>query len=169
MTILSSGAPELILLDGSSYLHRAHFSLPPIDNAQGEPTGAIYGVINMLLNLIRQQSPQYIGVIFDASGQIMRDGIRAEYNVLPRTPPEELCAQIEPLIEVVDAMGLPMLRIEGQEADDVIGTLACQAVDQGIGVTISTCDKDMAQLVDDCILLVNSLTGEMFDRERVKE
>jgi DNA polymerase-1 len=161
-------ARTLVLVDGSSYLYRAFHALPPLTNSRGEPTGAVLGVLNMLLKLVRETAPGLIAVVFDASGRTFRDELFEQYKA-NRTPmPDDLRAQVAPLIEAVEALGLPLLRIEGVEADDVIGTLACQASADGIRVIISTGDKDMAQLVDERISLVNTMSDTSLDRAGVK-
>jgi DNA polymerase-1 len=158
----------LVLVDGSSYLYRAFHALPPLTNSRGEPTGAVLGVLNLLLNLIREISPGLIAVVFDASGRTFRDELFDQYKA-NRTPmPDDLRPQVAPLIEAVESLGLPLLRIDGVEADDVIGTLACQASADGIRVIISTGDKDMAQLVDERITLVNTMSDTSLDRAGVK-
>jgi DNA polymerase-1 len=161
-------ARTLVLVDGSSYLYRAFHALPPLTNSRGEPTGAVLGVLNMLLKLVRETSPGLIAVVFDASGRTFRDELFDQYKA-NRTPmPDDLRPQVAPLMEAVEALGLPLLRIDGVEADDVIGTLACQASADGIRVIISTGDKDMAQLVDDRITLVNTMSDTKLDRDGVK-
>jgi DNA polymerase-1 len=161
-------ARTLVLVDGSSYLYRAFHALPPLSNSRGEPTGAVLGVLNMLLKLIRETAPGLVAVVFDASGRTFRDELFEQYKA-NRTPmPDELRPQIGPLMEAVRALGLPLLRVEGVEADDVIGTLACQASADGIRVIISTIDKDMAQLVDDRITIVNTMSDTSLDRAGVK-
>ena len=158
----------LILVDGSSYLYRAFHALPPLSNSRGEPTGAVLGVLNMLLKLVKETPHGLMAVVFDASGRTFRDDLFAEYKA-NRTPmPDELRAQVAPLIDAVEALGLPLLRVDGVEADDVIGTLACQASAEGIRVIISTGDKDMAQLVDERISLVNTMSDRSLDRAGVK-
>jgi len=158
----------LVLVDASSYLYRAFHALPQFSSSRGEPTGAVLGVINMLLKLIKDQSPELIGVVFDAPGRTFRDDLFAEYKA-HRTPmPDDLRAQVAPVLEVVTALGLPLLRIEGVEADDVIGTLACRAASENCRVVISTGDKDMAQLVNHYITCVNTMTGSILDRAGVK-
>jgi DNA polymerase-1 len=158
----------LILVDGSSYLYRAFHALPPLSNSRGEPTGAVLGVLNMLLKLIKETPHGLLAVVFDASGRTFRDDLFAEYKA-NRTPmPDDLRSQVAPLIEAVEALGLPLLRVDGVEADDVIGTLACQASADGIRVIISTGDKDMAQLVDERISLVNTMSDTSLDRAGVK-
>jgi DNA polymerase-1 len=159
---------KLVLVDGSSYLYRAFHALPPLSNSRGEPTGAVLGVLNMLQKLRREEAPDLIAVVFDAPGKTFRDALFESYKA-QRTPmPDELRAQLQPLMESVRAMGLPLLRVDGVEADDVIGTLAQQAAAQGYDVVISTGDKDMAQLVNDRITLVNTMTGTRLDRAGVK-
>jgi len=161
-------APTLVLVDGSSYLYRAFHALPPLSNSKGEPTGAVLGVLNMLAKLGKEFAPALIGVVFDAPGRTFRDEIFAEYKAHRPPMPDDLRSQVAPLIEAVQALGLPLLRIEGVEADDVIGTLARRAAADGLDVVISTGDKDMAQLVDGRISLVNTMTGSSLDREGVK-
>jgi DNA polymerase-1 len=159
---------KLVLVDGSGYLYRAFHALPPLSNSRGEPTGAVLGVLNMLQKLRKEESPELIAIVFDAPGKTFRDALFEQYKA-QRTPmPDELRAQLQPLLDSVAAMGLPMLRIEGVEADDVIGTLAQQAAAQGYDVIISTGDKDMAQLVNERITLVNTMTGSRLDRAGVK-
>ncbi|MEJ2629923.1 MAG: DNA polymerase I [Acidihalobacter sp.] len=159
--------PALILVDGSSYLYRAFHALPPLTNAHGEPTGAIYGVINMLRRLLKDYAPEHIAVVFDAKGKTFRDEMYADYKANRPPMPDDLAAQIEPLHALIKAMGLPMLAIEGVEADDVIGTLARQAAEQGRDVLISSGDKDLAQLVDGHVTLVNTMNNITLDREGV--
>lgn len=159
--------PDLILVDGSSYLYRAFHALPPLVNSQGEPTGAIYGVINMLRKLLKDYHPQHIAVVFDAKGKTFRDDLYAAYKTQRPPMPDDLKAQIEPLHAIVRALGLPLLIIDGVEADDVIGTLAKQACQQGLQTLISTGDKDFAQLVNEKITLVNTMTGNILDRAGV--
>ncbi len=159
---------KLVLVDGSSYLYRAFHALPPLTNSKGEPTGAVLGVLNMLQKLLKEESPQLIAVVVDAPGKTFRDELFEEYKATRQPMPDELRAQVQPLLDSVKAMGLPLLRIEGVEADDVIGTLAKQAAAQGIDVLISTGDKDMAQLVNEHISLVNTMTASRLDRAGVK-
>jgi DNA polymerase-1 len=160
--------PKLVLVDGSSYLYRAFHALPPLSNSKGEPTGAVLGVLNMLAKLEKELAPSLVAVVFDAPGRTFRDEIFAEYKAHRPPMPDDLRSQVVPLIEAVQALGLPLLRIEGVEADDVIGTLARRAADDGLDVVISTGDKDIAQLVDGRITLVNTMTGSSLDREGVK-
>ncbi len=161
-------ARTLVLVDGSSYLYRAFHALPPLTNSRGEPTGAVLGVLNMLLRMQREQNPELVAVVFDAPGKTFRDELFAEYKAHRPPMPDDLRAQIEPLIDAVQALGLPLLRIAGVEADDVIGTLAQRAVDSGLQVLISTGDKDMAQLVNERVTLVNTMTNSSLDRAGVK-
>jgi DNA polymerase-1 len=161
-------ARPLLLVDGSSYLYRAFHALPPLSNARGEPTGAVYGVINMLRSLISEYQPELMAVVFDARGKTFRDDLFAEYKANRPPMPDELAAQVEPLHALVRALGLPMLQIQGVEADDVIGTLARQAGEQGIPTVISTGDKDMAQLVDERVTLVNTMSNTVLDSTGVE-
>ena len=161
-------ARTLVLVDGSSYLYRAFHALPPLTNSRGEPTGAVLGVLNMLLRMQREQNPELVAVVFDAPGKTFRDDLFAEYKSHRPPMPDDLRSQIEPLIEAVQALGLPLLRITGVEADDVIGTLAQRAVAAGMQVLISTGDKDMAQLVNEHVTLVNTMTNSSLDRAGVK-
>jgi DNA polymerase I len=162
-------SPDLVLVDGSSYVYRAFHALPPLTNSRGEPTGAVYGVMNMLLKFVKDYQPQCIAVVFDASGKTFRDELFAEYKANRPPMPNDLRSQIQPLLEIIQAQGLPILRIEGVEADDVIGTLACRASKAGKSVLISTGDKDMAQLVDGSISLINTMSNSTLDREGVKK
>jgi DNA polymerase-1 len=159
---------KLVLVDGSGYLYRAFHALPPLANSRGEPTGAVLGVVNMLNKLCREESPELIAVVFDAPGRTFRDDLFEQYKA-QRTPmPDDLRSQLQPLLDCVEAMGLPLLRISGVEADDVIGTLAKQAAAQDFDVLISTGDKDIAQVVSDRITLVNTMFDSRLDREGVK-
>jgi DNA polymerase-1 len=160
--------PDLVLIDGSSYLYRAFYALPPFTTSRGEPTGAVLGVVNMLLKFLREQEPQHIAVVFDAPGKTFRDELFAQYKAHRPPMPDDLRAQIEPLLEAVRGLGLPILRIEGVEADDVIGTLALRAVTAGQQVLISTGDKDMCQLVGPQVTLINTMTESRYDRDAVK-
>lgn len=163
-----STSPDLVLVDGSSYVYRAFHALPPLTNSRGEPTGAVYGVLNMLLKFIKDYQPRCIAVVFDASGRTFRDELFAEYKAHRAPMPDDLRAQIQPLLTIIEALGLPILRIEGVEADDVIGTLARRAAKAGRSVLISTSDKDMAQLVDGQVTLINTMTNSVLDRAGVK-
>src|SRR5690606_27449803 len=149
---------KLVLIDGSSYLYRAFHALPPLTNAAGEPTGALFGVVNMLRGHLKEK-PEHIAFVVDASGKTFRDEMYPEYKANRPPMPDELRAQVEPMLEIVSALGIPILREPGVEADDVIGTLALQAAAAGLEVTISTGDKDFAQLVRPGIALVNTMSG----------
>jgi DNA polymerase I len=165
---MSTPPPDLVLVDGSSYVYRAFHALPPLSNSRGEPTGAVHGVLTMLVKFVKEYRPKRIAVVFDASGRTFRDDLFAQYKA-HRTPmPNDLRSQIEPLLAILRAQGLPILREEGVEADDVIGTLACRASREGHSVLISTSDKDMAQLVDGSITLINTMSNSMLDRAGVK-
>ena len=166
---MSENTPPLILVDGSSYLFRAFHAMPPLNNAQGEPTGAIFGVANMLRRLINEYSPTQMAVVFDAKGKTFRHEMYDEYKANRPPMPDELRCQIEPLHHLIDAMGLPRIVITGVEADDVIGTLAKQAQSQGIPTLISTGDKDMAQLVDEHVTLINTMNDHHMDKTGVIE
>lgn len=158
----------LILIDGSSYFFRAFHALPPLTNSKGQPTGAIYGVANMVKKLIKDYQPEHIAVVFDAKGKTFRDALYPEYKAhRPPTPPD-LSSQFQPLMDILAAMGLPLLIIDGVEADDVIGTLARAASDRGQEVVISTGDKDMAQLVNAHVSLINTMTNTRLDIAGVK-
>ena len=159
--------PPFVLVDGSSYLFRAFHALPPLTNSHGEATGAIVGVINMLRKLVDEYQPTHIAVVFDAPGKTFRDEMFAEYKAHRPPMPDDLRQQIKPLHEIVKAMGLPLLMVEGVEADDVIGTLARQASEQGIDTLISTGDKDMAQLVNQHVTLINTMTDTLMDPQGV--
>ncbi len=156
-----------VMVDGSSYLYRAFHALPPLTTARGEPTGAVYGVINMLRSLLTEYAPEYMVVVFDARGKTFRDDLFAEYKANRPPMPDELAEQIEPLHALVRALGLPLLQVTGVEADDVIGTLARQASALGMDTVISTGDKDMAQLVDRHVTLVNTMSRSVLDPEGV--
>ncbi|ERT13811.1 DNA polymerase I [Photorhabdus temperata] len=159
----------LILVDGSSYLYRAYHAFPPLTNSAGEPTGAMYGVLNMLRSLVMQYKPSHVAVVFDAKGKTFRDELFAEYKSHRPPMPDDLRAQVEPLHQMVEAMGLPLLVVQGVEADDVIGTLALQAEKEGRAVLISTGDKDMAQLVTPNITLINTMNNTILGPEEVVE
>jgi DNA polymerase-1 len=159
----------LILVDGSSYLFRAYHALPKLTNSKGEATGALVGVLNMLRKLRDEYDPDYMAVVFDAEGETFRDRIYSDYKANRPAMPEDLREQIAPLHEVIRAMGLPLLAIPDVEADDVIGTLARRAAQRGMDTLISTGDKDMAQLVDEHISLVNTMSDSLLDREGVME
>jgi DNA polymerase-1 len=164
-----TASPDLVLVDGSSYVYRAYHALPTrLTNAQGEPTGAVLVVLNMLQKFLKDYQPRRIAVVFDAPGKTFRDELFTAYKAHRPTMPDELRAQIEPLLSIIRAQGLPLLRVAGVEADDVIGTLACRAAQAGQSVLISTGDKDMAQLVNDSITLINTMNDSRLDRAGVK-
>jgi DNA polymerase-1 len=157
----------LILVDGSSYLYRAYHAFPPLTNSAGEPTGAMYGVLNMLRSLLLQYQPSHVAVVFDAKGKTFRDELFAEYKSHRPPMPDDLRAQIEPLHQMVKSMGLPLLVVPGVEADDVIGTLALEAEKAGHAVLISTGDKDMAQLVTPGVTLINTMNNTILGPDEV--
>jgi len=159
----------LILVDGSSYLYRAYHALPPLTNSKGKPTGAVKGVINMMRRLQKDYPKSTLVVVFDAKGKTFRDDMYSEYKANRPSMPDDLRIQIEPIHQIIQAMGLPMLIIDGVEADDVIGTLAVQATGIEQPVIVSTGDKDIAQLVNEHITLVNTMTNTLLDREGVIE
>ena len=160
---------RLLLVDGSSYLFRAYHALPPLSTTKGEPTGAIRGVVNMLQKTLQDIQPDYVAIVFDAKGKTFRDDLYAEYKANRPPMPEDLGVQIEPIHDFVRAMGLPLLIKPGVEADDVIGTLAVQAQLHGMKTIISTGDKDMAQLVNDDISLINTMSNSQLDEAGVIE
>ena len=164
-----ASTPPIVLVDGSSYVYRAFHALPPLTNSAGQATGAVKGVINMLRRLLKDYPESPVAVVFDAKGKTFRDEIFAEYKAQRPPMPDELREQIEPIHGIVKAMGLPFLCVEGVEADDVIGTLARQASEQGRDVVISTGDKDMAQLVDSHTTLVNTMTDTVMDEAGVEQ
>ncbi|MDW2982935.1 MAG: DNA polymerase I [Rhodanobacter sp.] len=159
---------KLILIDGSSYLYRAFHALPPLSNARGEPTGALFGVVNMLRATLKAR-PDYLAFVSDAPGPTFRDTLYEQYKANRPPMPDDLRAQVEPMLAIVAALGFPILRVPGVEADDVIGTLALQAQALGIEVEVSTSDKDMAQLVGSHITLVNTMSNTVMDRNGVME
>ena len=159
----------IVLVDGSSYLYRAFHALPPLTNSKGLPTGAVKGVINMMRRLQKDYPSSTLVVVFDAKGKTFRDDMYSEYKANRPPMPDELRVQIEPIHQIIDAMGLPMLIIDGVEADDVIGTLAMEASKLNLPVVVSTGDKDIAQLVDEHITLVNTMTDATLDRDGVCE
>lgn len=159
----------LILVDASSYLYRAYHALPPLRNSYKEPTGAMYGVLNMLRSLLSQYKSSHIAVVFDAKGKTFRNKLYMKYKSNRPSMPDDLASQIDPLYNMVRAMGLPLLVVDGFEADDVIGTLARQAEKAGRSVIISTGDKDMAQLVTTNITLINTMNNTVFDSQKVRE
>ncbi len=159
----------LVLVDGSSYLYRAFHAMPSLTNSKGEPTGAVYGVINMLRKLLNDYQPEQIAVVFDAKGKTFRDDLYPEYKAHRPPMPKELQQQIEPIHAIVRAMGLPLLMVDGVEADDVIGTLARQATEQGMETVISTGDKDLAQLVNEHVTLINTMNNTELNPQTVVE
>lgn len=161
--------PQLILVDGSSYLFRAFHAMPPLTNSRGQPTGAVYGVVNMLKSLLETYQPQQVAMVFDAKGKTFRNDLYPEYKANRPPMPEDLRSQIAPLHEIVEALGIPMIVHPGVEADDVIGTLAQQATEQGVPVLISTGDKDMAQLVNTHVTLINTMNQSIMGPEGVVE
>jgi DNA polymerase-1 len=160
---------KLVLVDGSSYLYRAYHALPKLTNSRGDPTGAVHGVLSMIQKLNREHDTEHFAVVFDAPGKTFRDALFEKYKANRPPMPDDLRAQVEPLLEAVAAMGLPLLRIVGVEADDVIGTLCKLGKAAGMKILVSTGDKDMAQLVDDDVTLVNTMSGSVLDRAGVKE
>jgi len=160
--------PKLTLIDGSSYLYRAFHALPPLANAAGEPTGALFGVVNMLRATLNEK-PDYAAFVVDAPGRTFRDDLYAEYKANRAPMPDDLRAQVEPMMKIVEALGFPILRVAGVEADDVIGTLATRAAMDGIEVEVSTGDKDFAQLVGPRVTLVNTMSRTRLDRDGVVE
>jgi DNA polymerase-1 len=159
---------DLVLIDGSSYLYRAFHALPSLSNSRGEPTGALHGVLAMINKLIRETPCSHVGVVFDAPGKTFRDDLYEDYKANRPPMPDELRSQVTPLIDAVLAMGLPLLRVEGVEADDVIGTLCREASENNMQVLVSTGDKDIAQLVSENVTLVNTMSGSILDRDGVK-
>ncbi len=159
--------PTLYLVDGSSYLYRAFHALPNLTNSRGEPTGALLGVANMLKRLLNEAEPEYIAVVFDARGPTFRHEMYPDYKANRPPMPAELRQQVESILEFTRMLGLPLLQVDGVEADDVIGTLAAEAEKAGMRCVISTGDKDMAQLVSDLTTLTNTMTATDMDREGV--
>jgi DNA polymerase I len=166
---MSNQTKPLILVDGSSYLYRAFHALPALTNSKGFPTGAVYGIINMIKKLKTDYDPDYMAVIFDAKGKTFRDELYAEYKATRQDMPGELVQQIEPIHHIIRALGIPLLMIEGVEADDVIGTLAKAASKEGISALISTGDKDLAQLVNENVTLINTMTNTILDPAGVEK
>ncbi|MCH6583700.1 MAG: DNA polymerase I, partial [Proteobacteria bacterium] len=158
-----------MLVDGSSYLYRAYHAMPQFTNSRGDPTGAVYGTTNMLRRLFVDYDPAYVAVVFDAKGKTFRDELFPEYKANRPPMPDELRAQVKPIFDIVRAMGLPLFIVEGVEADDVIGTLAAQATDAGLDTLISTGDKDMAQLVNEHVTLINTMNDAQLDSAGVKQ
>jgi len=159
---------DLVLIDGSSYLYRAFHALPALSTSDGEPTGALLGVLTMIQKLVREEKPAHIAVVFDAPGKTFRDEIFADYKATRPPMPDELRSQVQPILDAVEAMGLPLLRVPGVEADDVIGTLCRAAAASNLSVLVSTGDKDLAQLVTDRVTLVNTMDDTRLDRDGVK-
>ncbi len=162
-------SPPFVLVDGSSYLFRAYHAMPGFSNSRGEPTGTIYGVINMIRRLLKDYTPEHIAIVFDAKGKTFRNDMYPEYKANRPPMPDDLRRQIEPIHEIIRAMGLPLLCVEGVEADDVIGTLAAEATAKKIDTLISTGDKDMAQLVNGHVTLINTMTDSISDVQGVRE
>jgi DNA polymerase-1 len=165
---VSDDAKTLLLVDGSSYLYRAFHALPALTNSKGVPTGAVYGIVNMLKRVLAERDPDYVAVVFDAKGRTFRDDLYAEYKATRPPMPDELRVQVQPIRDLVDALGIPLLEVGGVEADDVIGTLARQASTAGVRTIMSTSDKDMAQLVDDQVTMVNTMDGGALDADGVE-
>lgn len=159
----------LLLIDGSSYFYRAFHALPPLTNSKGAPTGAVYGVLNMIRRLMKDYASSNIGVVFDAKGKTFRDDWYPDYKANRDSMPDDLSVQFKPLIDIIKALGLPLLVVDGVEADDVIGTLARMASESKTETVISSGDKDLAQLVTDHVTLVNTMTNKTMDREGVVE
>ena len=159
---------DLVLVDGSSYLYRAFHALPSLSNSRGEPTGALHGVLAMINKLVREQPGAKVAVVFDAPGKTFRDELYRDYKATRPPMPDELRDQVGPILEAVESMGLPMLQVPGVEADDVIGTLCSAATNGGLNVLVSTGDKDLAQLVNDNVTLVNTMDDSVLDRSAVK-
>lgn len=166
---MASEKKPIILVDGSSYLYRAFHALPALTNSKGFPTGAVYGIVNMLKRLMNDYHPTHMAVIFDAKGKTFRDEMYAAYKATRKAMPSELVMQIEPIHNIIKALGIPLITIEGVEADDVIGTLANHAAKQGLKALISTGDKDMAQLVNEHVTLINTMTNTLLNPQGVKE
>ena len=167
--LMENDERPFVLVDGSSYLYRAYHALPAFTSSKGEPTGAVLGVLNMLYKLLDDFEPERIAVIFDAPGKTFRDDLYKDYKANRPPMPEDLRPQIEPLLEAIKAIGIPVLKIAGVEADDVIGTLATQASKAGITTMISTSDKDMAQLVDNKVTLINTMNDTKMNADGVRK
>lgn len=164
-----SAQPKLCLIDGSSYLYRAFHALPSLTNAAGEPTGAVFGVANMIRRLLQEHAPERVAVVFDAPGKNFRHELFDDYKANRPPMPDELRTQIKPLHELIDAMGIPRVMVEGVEADDVIASLVERARAQGLDVLISSGDKDLAQLVDGSVVLEDSMQGKRYDTAAVTD
>ena len=158
---------HLVLIDGSSYLFRTFHALPPLTTSKGQPTGAVKGVISMIRKLMNDFPDSDIGCVFDAKGKSFRNEIYPEYKMNRPSMPDDLRTQITPIHDIIEKMGVPLLSVEGVEADDVIGTLASQATTAGMDVLISTGDKDMAQLVNDHVTLINTMNDVLMDKAGV--
>jgi DNA polymerase-1 len=166
---MSKQQKHLVLVDGSSYLYRAFHAMPSLSNSKGMPTGAAYGITNMLRRLLADYDPAHLAVVFDAKGKTFRDDLYSEYKANRPPMPDEMRQQLDPIRSLVSALGIPLLEVPGVEADDVIGTLAVQGEKLGFDVTISTGDKDMAQLVNAAVTMVNTMDGRRLDPEGVEE
>jgi len=166
---LVSEVKSLVLIDGSSYLYRAFYALPGLTAPSGQPTGAIYGVLTMLHKLIKDERPNMLGIVFDAPGKTFRHELFPEYKANRKSTPEDLIIQIEPLLTAIENLGLPLIRVNGVEADDVIGTLAKEAEQRGMNILIATSDKDFTQLVSDKITLLDTMKNRLTDRSGVIE
>ena len=164
-----SEVKSLVLIDGSSYLYRAFYALPGLTSPSGQPTGAIYGVLTMLQKLIKDERPNLLGIVFDAPGKTFRHELFPEYKANRASTPEDLIVQIEPLLTAIENLGLPLIRVKGVEADDVIGTLAKEAEQRGINTLIATGDKDFTQIVSDKITLLDTMKNRLTDRSAVIE
>ena len=164
-----SEVKSLVLIDGSSYLYRAFYALPGLTAPSGQPTGAIYGVLTMLHKLIKDERPNLLGIVFDAPGKTFRHELFPEYKANRKSTPEDLIVQIEPLLTAIENLGLPLIRVNGVEADDVIGTLAKEAEQRGMNILIATGDKDFTQLVSDKITLLDTMKNKLTDRSAVIE
>lgn len=158
----------VILIDGSSYFYRAFHALPPLHNSKGEPTGAVFGVLNMIKKIIDDYQPSHLAVVFDSKGETFRDTLFPEYKANRAAMPDELSVQFQPLIESIEAMGIPVIMANGIEADDIIGTIVKKLTEKNIHIIISTGDKDFAQLVTDEVVLVNTMSNTVLDIEGVK-
>ena len=166
---MMSEVKSLVLIDGSSYLYRAFYALPGLTAPSGQPTGAIYGVLTMLHKLIKDERPNLLGIVFDAPGKTFRHELFPEYKANRKSTPEDLIIQIEPLLTAIENLGLPLIRVNGVEADDVIGTLAKEAEQRGMNILIATSDKDFTQLVSDKITLLDTMKNRLTDRSGVIE
>ena len=160
---------KLVLIDGSSYIYRAYYALPPLTSPKGEPTGAVYGFIRMISKLLNELSPDYIAVVFDAPGKTFRHQEYKEYKAQRKETPDDLKIQIPKIKEIIRLFGIKVLEKEGYEADDIIATLAKKGQEKGFEVYVVTPDKDMLQLVEENIYVLNPVTCKLYDREAVKE